>query len=123
MPYQPLTAKEAMRLALEMEDWQTPFMQFVDDFRRTSLAEKSKLIAEEVFCDNERWLSLLKAIINQLCFDANISSPEWAYEMHWLKKPWFVSGLKNLYAMCIVESPLFFRRNNIFVTRNFLDRC
>jgi hypothetical protein len=39
-----------------------------------------------------------------------------------LEEPWFVTGIENLKAMAIVESPVFFRRRLIFVLENFLSR-
>jgi hypothetical protein len=38
------------------------------------------------------------------------------------KDPWFVSGMENLKAITLVESPLHFRRRKIFVLGNFLSR-
>lgn len=40
-----------------------------------------------------------------------------------LPEPWFVAGVENLKATALVESPLPFRRNNIFVLGNFLSRA
>ena len=120
MTYIPLTAKAAFELAIERGGWKLPYFQFVDDFRREG--DKGGLVAESPR-DNERWLALLKAIVNELCYDAELDLPGWSEEIHWLSKPWFVSECENLKAISIADSPLFFRRNNIFVTRNFLSRC
>jgi hypothetical protein len=124
MAYQLLTAKEAMEIAIATNDWKLPFMQFVDDFRRGLKSGGSlKLVEIPPVSDNEKLMALIKAIVNDLCYDAGSDLPEWSEEIHWLNKPWFVSEMKSLYAIAIAESPLFFRRNNIFVMRNFLDRC
>jgi hypothetical protein len=40
-----------------------------------------------------------------------------------LPDPWFVAGIENLKASALVESPVQFRRNNIFVLGNFLSRA
>jgi hypothetical protein len=40
-----------------------------------------------------------------------------------LPRPWFVAGVENLKATALVESPLPFRRNNVFVLGNFLSRA
>jgi hypothetical protein len=42
---------------------------------------------------------------------------------HALSEPWFVSGMENLKASALLESPLPFRRNNVFVLGNFLSRA
>ena len=124
MAYQLLSASEAMRLAEASGDWRVPFFQFVDDFRR-GLPTNSSLSLVEVppSSNDEKLLALLKAMVNDLCYDAGYELPEWAAEIHWLPKPWFVAECKSLYAIAIAESPLFFRRNNIFVTKDFLKRC
>lgn len=121
--YQPLTAQKAMELAEQMGNWKLPFMQLVDDFRREPVEKKVALVVDPVSSSQEKWLSLLKAIINHLCDEAGLEYPPWAFEMHWLPEPWFVAEFKSLYAIAIAESPLFFRRNNIFVTKDFLTRC
>jgi hypothetical protein len=38
------------------------------------------------------------------------------------KDPWFVSGMENINAIALVESPLQFRIRKIFVLENFLIR-
>jgi hypothetical protein len=49
-------------------------------------------------------------------------SPEWVLNVPACKDPWFVSGIENLKAIALVESPLFFRIRKIFVLENFLTR-
>ncbi|NCO37375.1 MAG: hypothetical protein COZ06_23865 [Armatimonadetes bacterium CG_4_10_14_3_um_filter_66_18] len=40
-----------------------------------------------------------------------------------LPEPWFVSGIENLKATALVESPTHFRKRRIFVLGNFLERA
>jgi hypothetical protein len=40
-----------------------------------------------------------------------------------LDSPWFVAGIENLKASALVESPVRFRKRNIFVLANFLERA
>ncbi len=54
--------------------------------------------------------------------ELDISVPDWASSFMWLKFPWFVSGIVHLKASAILESPVEFRGNNIFVLGNFLSR-
>jgi len=49
--------------------------------------------------------------------------PWWANRPLVLAEPWFVSGMENLKATALVESPVQFRRNNVFVLGNFLSRA
>jgi hypothetical protein len=124
MSYIPTTAKQAMALVEADGLWKIHFMQFVDDFRRLpSKKEKRRLVKDPASRSNERYFALISSIVNHLCYEVDMTPPAWAFEIHWLPEPWFVSGFKSLYAIAIAESPLFFRRNNIFVMRNFLDRC
>jgi len=55
--------------------------------------------------------------------ELGVESPPWAMRSYYLPEPWFVSEVESLKAMAIQESPLFFRRNNIFVLDNFLSRA
>lgn len=123
MPYTPLTAKEALHLAQQQGDWKLPYMQFVDDFRRLPPHERLSLVQEDAKGDNEQYVALISSIVNHLCDESGLEPPNWSLADHWLKTPWFVSGVNSLYAFALLESPFFFRRNNIFVLGNFLDRC
>lgn len=40
-----------------------------------------------------------------------------------LPRPWFAGGLKNLKAILLAESPVAFRRRNLFVSANTLSRA
>jgi len=101
------------------ENWRIPFMEFVDDFRRT----RDQSIIEKPFSlSNENIDSLLASTIEYLCHELRVETPEWVWEVPSCKEPWFVSGYDNLKAISIVESPAFFRRRKIFVLGNFLSR-
>lgn len=67
-------------------------------------------------------LALLAAIIMTLADELGISPPLWATSSFRLDEPWFLSGLESMRAIAIVESPPYFRRNGIFVTKEFLMR-
>jgi hypothetical protein len=119
-----LTAKKAFE-ELENEHWHFSFFEFVDDFR--AMSYDLSLVTDEpenLLMKNEG--ALLRSIVYQLCIEGGISEdkiPIWALKRQWLSDPWFVSGINNLYAMALVESPLPFRNNNIFVLENFLNRA
>ena len=99
--------------------WKICFMELVDDFRAT---KDFSLIEKEPKLENCQEKALLCSIVLALCNEQNIEAPAWAWEKHFLPKPWFVSGIKNLYATAIIESPVWFKKNNIFVLGNFLNR-
>ena len=115
------TTQEAKAAMLKSgANWRIPFMEFVDDLRRTrdySLIEKPFKISQEKFD------SLLASAIECLCDEMGIETPNWVWDVPTCKEPWFVSGYENLKAISIVESPVFFRRRKIFVLENFLSRA
>ena len=101
------------------KNWLIPFMDFVDDFRR----RKDKAAVRKAFpFDNERFDAILASTIEYLCGELNLDPPDWTWDVPPCKEPWFLSGLENLKAMAIAESPVYFRRRKIFVLENFLQR-
>jgi hypothetical protein len=100
--------------------WKIHYMNLVDEFRRTLdprlliLSPPSELPLPLV--------ALLASIVTTLCWEAECDVPTWAKRRYDLNEPWFVSETESLKAMSILESPLPFRRNNIFVGSNFLER-
>jgi DNA-binding phage protein len=102
-------------------DWKIHFFNFVDAFRRT----KSKKLIEKppVKALGARERSLIASITHQLCLEMSIEVPKWVMATRPLKDPWFVSGMENLKAMAVAESPITFKRNNVFVLENFLARA
>lgn len=58
-----------------------------------------------------------------LCDELGIEAPEWILKVPACKDPRFLSGLENLKAIALGESPLQFRNRKIFVLENFLSRA
>ena len=106
--------------SVAIRDW-NPFMNAVDECRLIGSVEplyerfkKSRITREK---------ALIIATTNYLCtYELNRQVPKWAEALIWLKDPWFVSGVENLKAMALLESPLEFRASHIFVLGNFLSR-
>lgn len=102
------------------KSWKIHFMDFIDEFRRTLdprlflLSPSSELSLPLT--------ALLASIVTTLCNETEMAVPPWASKRFDLPTPWFVSEMENLKAMAILESPLAFRRNNIFVHSNFMER-
>jgi hypothetical protein len=101
------------------EFWVVPLMDFVDEMRRRRDPE---MIRAPFACDNERLDAILASTIEALCEELGMETPDWVWEVPSCSRPWFVSGVENLKAICIVESPAFFRHRKIFVLENFLSR-
>lgn len=102
------------------DNWLIHFMDFVDEFRRNG---DPSMIDEPFEFTNERLDAILASTVEYLCNELNIKTPDWIWEVPGCKNPWFVSGIENLKAITIVESPAYFRRRKIFVLENFLDRA
>lgn len=103
------------------EDWKISFMNFVDGFRRHPNAALLRNDPKPLRPD-EKMYALLQSICIQLCLDHGIEAKGWLAKRAFLQEPWFVAGVKSLYATALKESPASFRKNNIFVLGNFLSR-
>jgi len=100
--------------------WKIYFMDFVDEFRRTPDPRLIMLPPPKEL--DERLYALTASIVCSLSSEVSMQIPDWASRIYFLKDPWFPSGSESLKAMNILESPLHFRKNNIFVGSNFLER-
>ena len=103
-----------------VRDW-TRFMDCVDECRRQrSVAPLFELLTKSRI---SRERALINATARHLCLsEFKVFVPDWAKNYIWLKEPWFVSGVENLKATALIESPAEFRANHIFVLSNFLSR-
>ena len=114
----------AVSLAVErdgFESWKIHYFNLVDEFRRT-LDPRLILLPPPPSLDN-RLKALLASIVTEIALEAKMNVPSWACRRQFLPQPWFLSGMESLKAMALIESPLPFRNNNIFVLQNFLARA
>ncbi|MEO8061629.1 MAG: hypothetical protein ABI821_02665 [Pseudomonadota bacterium] len=102
-----------------MSDW-VPFFDAVDEVRRSRRFEALKRLYSRSRRTRER--ALINSTACALAAELGESPPWWATRPLFLSEPWFVSGVENLKASALVESPTSFRRNNVFVLGNFLSR-
>jgi len=120
--YKEKTAYQAVKEVVHGEDWKIAFMDFVDGFRRRPslvLLKRDPITLKP----NPKMYALMQSICIQLCLEQGLPVKGWLLKRSFLREPWFVSGLKNFYAMALRESPVSFRKNNIFVLENFLSRA
>lgn len=101
-------------------DWVT-FFDAVDEVRRTRSFQSLRRLYRRSRRTRER--ALLNATACALARELGEPSPWWAMRPLTLEDPWFVAGVENLKASALVESPIHFRRNNVFVLGNFLSRA
>lgn len=127
VPYSPAVSDfstvgvSAATVADGFQSWKIHFFNFVDHFRKTK--DFRLVILPPVSNLDPKLQSLMAAIVCVLCQEVDLDPPDWASLELFLDKPWFVSEMESLKASAILESPLPFRRNNIFVNENFLQRA
>ena len=102
------------------DSWKIYFFNFVDEFRKTM--DPRLLLLPPIEALDKKLSALLAAMVRYLCNEIDMPPPDWALLRHFLATPWFPSGIQALKATAILESPLEFRNNNIYVQKNFLDR-
>lgn len=113
------------RIALEGEgSWKIELFNFVDAFRSAPNGEEGRRLIETPPVEKTppRIKSLIASTAEALCAEKGVSLPHWTRGTPGLEEPWFVSGVENLKSMALVESPVHFRKRNIFVLENFLER-
>lgn len=101
----------------------------LDDFRLrcTTPEEKIALVREmPLWLDAETHAdcnAFLAAVSETLCREASLPPPAWTESpLCYLHRPWLAGGLETLKALLLVESPVAFRRRNLFVSANALVR-
>jgi len=98
---------------------------FIDEFNRAHTNLKKKKVMKFPFkgIKDKKHKAYIAAMVEELCFTNNIEIPDWVFDKKYsLKEPFFVGGFENLKAFLLVESPVSFRRRNIFVSKNVLKR-
>ena len=101
--------------------WRTHLFNFVDRFRAS---QNQELIARPPCSElDDKLKALVASTVEALACEHGVSLPAWRRCILPLATPWFVSGMENLKASALIESPAFFRARNIFVLDNFLSRA
>jgi len=115
-----ITLKETKeKILAEPRWWKVAFFDFVDDFRRH---KNLTAVSEPFELKDDKIDALLASTAEFLCDESNLDAPDWLEKIPASLEPFFVSGLENLKATAIVESPLRFRIRKVFVSENFLNR-
>jgi len=116
------TVAIALKIARDgFESWKTHLFDFVDEFRRT--VDARLIILPPPSGTEIKIAALIASTVRALCEEVSIDTPSWALRRRFLPKPWFVAEMNSLKASAILEAPLQFRANNIFVHDNFLARA
>lgn len=67
--------------------------------------------------------ALLASVVEFLCMKFELQIPSWCRSISSLSEPWFLAETENLKATALLESPAVFRKRNLFVLENFLERA
>ena len=104
------------------DSWKIWLFNFVDAFRA---AEDKRVFIETPPPPKTslRIRALLASTVESLCQEAGIKAPLWCESIPGLSVPWFVAEVESLKAMALMTSPVHFRKRNIFVLENFLERA
>jgi hypothetical protein len=124
--FQPQSAAETVRRIENGTDPWVAFGQFVDDWRRTEIRERSGLIGEPlpaVTDELARWAALVAAAVDWLCAQDSLGVPSWVNAPGYrLTEPWFLYPGWRLRLWQLVETPAPFKARNIFGGDRILDR-
>lgn len=101
------------------QHWRIWLMDFVDDFR---YYKDRGMIDTPFALDDNKMDALLASTVESLCDELNIDHPSWLNNVPACDEPYFVSGIENLKASALVQSPVRFKVRQIFVMEDFLTR-
>jgi hypothetical protein len=108
-------------LADGFDSWKVHLFDFVDRFRKDPAPV---LVRTPPAADlDPRLAALLASTVDSLCSERGWEAPGWSAVVGPLPCPWFVASVENLKASALLESPVRFRRRNLFVLSNFLSRA
>jgi hypothetical protein len=99
--------------------------EFLDEFYIESCQEVrvQMLAPEPPLTGVEHRDAYFAAVAEHLSRRYKLPIPQWTNEeSRFLKIPYYPAGLESLKAICLVESPIAFRRRMIFVDRDPLSR-
>lgn len=108
-------------LADGFDSWTIHLFDSVDAFRRGP--DPCLIRAAPVDELHPRLRALIASTVEAVCAEFSCPLPGWCRGVGALENPWFVAGVENLKASALVESPVRFRKRNIFVLANFLERA
>lgn len=96
---------------------------FAEDFDHAHPAKRYEIVSlRPPPTGDERYDAMLAALVEHLCARWKAPTPRWVDDKdRFLTEWWFVSGLRRLHAMAIVQSPISFKRRGVFILDNALS--
>jgi hypothetical protein len=97
--------------------------EFLDEFYVADREQRQDAIASEPPRLTPVHDAYLAAVAEHLALRFRLDIPDWTENKdRFLDTPFFAGGLEGLKALLLVESPLAFRRRQVFVSRDALSR-
>jgi hypothetical protein len=119
----PRTLREVAARARAGQAFDPMVREFLDEFYLAEGECRPRMIADRPEGVGTVHDAYLGAVAEHLARRFELTIPEWVDEPErFLAKPFFAGGLEDLKAILLVESPLAFRRRQIFVSANALSR-
>lgn len=119
----PATLQDVATRTLAGEHFDMLVREFLDAFYLAGEKARQRAISVAPLPVGPVQDAYLAAVAEHLALKFGLVVPAWAEEPgRFLTKPFFAGGLEDLKAILIVESPLAFRRRQIFVSANALSR-
>jgi hypothetical protein len=120
----PQSLTEVASRTLGGEPFDPLLREFLDSFYGQGTDGKASAIAPAPAPIAPLHDAYLAAVAEHLARRFNLAIPLWTEEpSRFLTKPFFAGGFESLKATLLVESPLAFRRRQIFVSANALSRA
>jgi hypothetical protein len=120
----PATLEEVAVRTLGGEPFDPLLREFLDTFYGSNPDMMARAINDTPARIDPVHDAYLAAVAEHLGLRFGLPVPQWVEEPHrFLVKPFFAGGLETLKAILLVESPLAFRRRQIFVSANALSRA
>jgi hypothetical protein len=119
----PATLNEVAVRTREGEPFDPLLREFLDTFYVGDSSIRTAAIAVAPLEIDPLHDVYLAAVAEHLARKYELAIPPWVDSpQRFLEKPFFAGGLESLKAILLVESPLAFRRRQIFVSANALSR-
>lgn len=127
--YRPGSAAAAFARITGGENPHVALGDFLDDWRRTPMAERSALVANPIAdagadLSTRRWAALFAAAVEHLCVGDGLAVPGWVGRKDYrLAEPWFLVPGTALRAWLLVSTPVPFKMRNVFAGDTVLSRA
>lgn len=119
----PATLKDVALRTLDGEPFDPLLREFLDAFYGADASTRTAALVGTPPPIGPVHDAYLAAVAEHLARKYELAIPQWVDDpQRFLDKPFFAGGLETLKAILLVESPLAFRRRQIFVSANALSR-